>query len=71
MTTIRCTYCPARATGIFRARGGSLPVVTVPHCDRCWDRAYEAVRGYPERTQSMIDPGPPDLLDLLPDESEM
>jgi hypothetical protein len=75
MTSARCRWCGRPAADQCRAKGNGQPVV-VPYCGpdtECWERTYQEVRRYPERTWSGIErpkrraQSGPDLFDLLPE----
>jgi hypothetical protein len=69
MTLIRCRWCGQPAAGKCTAKADG-DTVEILYCDatQCWNRTYNTVKRHPSRTFTVIEPGQPDLFDLLPDE---
>lgn len=81
MRRARCRWCGQVATQRCRARqGADSPTVEILYCgaeSRCWDLTCNEVRGYTERTWTLIEQpkpppknGQPSLLDLLPEQGK-
>jgi hypothetical protein len=72
MTSARCRFCRQTATGTVTSPSLNGPI---PHCDACWEQAYDIVHTLIPHTWKLIKTGrkplrQPDLFDHLEEGSD-